>query len=295
MFREENGIMTPQTKKEDKQDISIQKTEGTTVDAKNYKINNLNVYNININSDLIETKKFEDSDKDRWENEETVISVEDINMIKEIIQKEEEIKETLPILEKFKLILNFLPKTQKGLLITALLTIIREDRLSKKLYGGGGNINEFDDEIIGLLKEEEENENYRKTFTLEIYDDYKKIYNLIRCKDLERKVIPFIQKLIKTTTGDEEIKAKFQKYWYSRLDYHPYCIFVNSVNEKWKIEILNKFDNKEKEQVRVYARDSIRTKFAKKICDEIAEIKGIKIKINQYYLGSQIAFEIVFC
>jgi len=278
-------------KKEDKQEISAENINGD-VTATNVHIDKIE---ININSDFLGTKSFEKKDKDTWEKEELVLSVEDIHMVKEIIKKEEEISETLPILSGFKLIFDVLPTLHKGLFITALQRINRENKLTKRLYKETGEvITELDKDTIDLLNEEDQDEDYSKIFIPDIYEGYKRIYNIIRCGDLERKIIPFIKQLTSKISDKEEIKKHFEKFWCDRLYNHPYAVFVNSTENKWEFEIFRKFNNKEKENVRVYARSEGRVFFAEYICKELAKDTKKKINIKRYYLGSERAIEIIF-
>jgi len=281
----------PLKKEKDNQKISA-KNAGD-VNATNLNIGTVKNLTI-ISSELIKAKKFQEEDKEKWEKEETIFSSEDIEMINQIIKSEEEVKETLPFLALYKEVFDVLPKDQKGLFLTALRNIIREDRLSKKLFGKDNVIIEnLDRETMNILQIMEEEENYNKIFASDFYEDYKKIYNIIRSRDLERQVIPFIEK-IKKTTPEQDLNRKFERYWNRRLDNHPYAVFINFIRDKWRFDILGKFDNNEKEDVRVYARSSIRVSFAKTICKEIAKDRKCKIKINNYPIGSSEAVEIIF-
>lgn len=291
--------MTP---KEDVNNQTVSVEDSKNVDITNIKIDTVEELELHIHygniTDSIETKKFDDKlSKTKWENEETLISIDDFEVIKNVIKSEKEVKEAIPLISTYIDFFKILPKIHKGLFISAINTILREDKITKHVSDGANTSNTINEELIEVIKNLEEDERFSSIFTHEVYEDYKKVYNIIRSGDLSRKVLPFIEKLKKDNT-ELKYEIVFEKYWFQRLANHPYAVFLSNEGsfnqERLKIKVLDKFENEENENVRVYARGDPRIILARAICISIAQEKRLKIKENPSKIGFDNHIEFMF-
>lgn len=271
---------------DEKQSINQEKIDGDAT-ASNVHIHYPQNVTINYGkvSNKLTTKKFEEGDLQSWEDEENTISIEDMNMIRGLIKKEEEVEEAIPVINSMRVVFELLPKSHKGSFITVIETIIKENKITKKLNEGSQE--ELSEELINLVEEMSDEERFSKVFSQEVYSEYKKIYNIIRSGDLESKVIPFIQNLIKKYKKDSQtIKEEFLTYWARRLENHPYAVFIsNQRSDYLKFEIISKIGNKEKENIKVFARRPDKILLARSICQKIAKDMSLKLQEREYKIG----------
>lgn len=270
----------------DSQGINVKDVSGD-VSAKNIVVNAKTAIFYGDLSPELSIKQFDKEDKNKWNNEDLIISVEDMEMIKSIIKNEEEVKKTLPLLSKYKSFFELLPKNHKGLLINAMKRMIREDRITNKILRKKSNIDEIDEDILSLLDDLENDDEFSKEFSHEFYEDYRKVYNLVRSQDVTRKILPFIKKLKDGNNNEEEIKERFYRFWYSRLENHPYAIFIDSWIDRRRLlsQIYEKINNLEKERVRIYARGITRIRITRAICKSFGEKGGYQVQEEKSFIS----------
>lgn len=250
---------------------------------------------IQSKSPYFDAKKYEETDKEKWNNDELIISIADMEMIKGIIKDAEEVEEAIPRIVAMKELFELLPKNHKSLLVIAIKTMIKEDKIrSKVLTSDSTKVSDETLDLMNILENEDELK--KKSFSLGYYINYKKVYNIIRSGDLDNKILPYIKQLKKEHGGDESaFREAFLVYWGSRLSNHPYAVFISSQDKAMlKGEILSKFDNSEGELVRVFAKGRGRIIKASWICNEIAILKGLKLEEEKYQIGYDEASTFIF-
>lgn len=267
------------------QEVSQKEIKGDVL-AENFHIDKVETLIINHiygkQTEKLETKQFEQEDIKRWAQDDLIISISDSHMIKKIIENEKELTAILPEISKRKRIFNLLPKNHKGLFVLAYQTVLKEDEVSARLK----DPKLIDTKLLYLMDELVEEE-ARLIYSSDYFSDYKKIYNLIRCGDLENFVLPHVEKLeIRYKDNPESIHENFLNYWYKRLENHPYAIFFSSAfpSKRLEIEIISKLTSKQDCSVKVFVRGN-RIVIARFICTKIATDNGLKLEEKNYQIG----------
>jgi len=275
----------------DKGEKSEQEISQSDIGGSATSINISKIEKVEVNN-YITIIKYDEKNKGKeikaWEAEKEIFSFDDsniIDIIKEDLKHTEEIAKNIK--EETKNFFFLLPPQHKGFFINALRIIKKEEnlRLSSERKVSKSTEGKESKEMIELLNDLETE---MVLTSGGLPEDYHKIYNIIRSKDLNKKVLPKVQELFMKHGNIPNCAKEFNDWWTERLRKHPYAVFVhNQKSSDLKTEILGKIENSEKMDVEVFARGSFRIKMAELVCTDVVNntLKGYEAKPTYSKIG----------
>jgi len=185
------------------------------------------------------------------------------------------------LIKKLRPIIDLLPDKDKTFLINSIKIVSKEDEINE--LKNGESINEAMEEL-GSLKA------ITEPYKLEPKIHYKRVYNLLRCGEIENEFLEELEKIKTKTNNDEEARKSFICFWGQMLKDHPNKVFLSSEIEAIiainiaKNKILNKL--KKTKKVYLYTKGkslNLSGHKIKKLLEK--EVKNIHINPKEYKIA----------
>lgn len=234
----------------------------------------------------VEDDKKIDKQTEKWEQTDGIFSLienlEDTAQILEALKFDERRKK---LNKKLEPIIEVIGGSDKANMINAIEIVCREDEIDATT----------DEEDLSELQEDL---GVRRTFLFQVTPStmrakFKKIYNLLRCGEIETVFLAKLEEIKGANTELEDVKFKFLTFWNNMLTNHPNKVFCSNESEfdreltegYIKEQVCERIDA-DKKRVYLYSRGKSMNLLARKIAKDIeSEYDTIQIKVDKYTIA----------